>query len=42
MEKKTYTAPQIAIFDMSEKVNTLDIISGNKEGSAVLVSWLVG
>ena len=42
MEKKTYTAPLIDIIDMSEKVNTLEIISGDKEGSAVLVSWLVG
>ena len=42
MEKKTYTAPQIAIVDMSEKVSTLGLISGDKEGSAVLVSWLVG
>ena len=42
MEKKTYTAPQIAIVDMSEKVSTLNTVSGDKEGSAVLVSWLVG
>ena len=41
MEKKTYTAPQAIIIDMSEKVNTLDTISGDKEGSRVLLSWLV-
>ena len=41
MEKKLYTAPQAIIIDMSEKVNTLDTISGDKEGSRVLLSWLV-
>ena len=41
MEKKLYTAPQAVIIDMSEKVNTLEGTSGDKEGSRVLLSWLV-
>ena len=41
MEKRAYTAPMADIIDMAEKVNTLDTVSGDKEGSKVLLSWLV-
>ena len=39
--KEKYIAPAVEIIVVEETVNTLNIISGNGEGSAVLVSWLV-
>lgn len=42
MKKQTYTAPELILVDMSEKVNTLTTVSGDKEGSTVLLSWLIG
>ena len=38
--KEKYIAPTVEII-VVEAVNTLNVISGDKEGSAVLVSWLV-
>ena len=39
--KEKYIAPSVEIILVEASVNTLNIISGDKEGSAVLVSWLV-
>jgi len=41
MKKQVYTPPQVILVELGEKVSTLDTVSGNKEGSSVLVSWLV-
>ncbi len=43
MKKQTYSAPQITVVDLQEKVSTGTLASANnEEGSAVLVSWLIG
>ena len=43
MKKENYTAPQISIIDLAEKVSTATLASANnEEGSSVLVSWLIG
>ena len=39
--KEKYIAPVVEIIVVEASVNTLNIISGDKEGSAGLVSWLV-
>jgi len=43
MKKQTYSAPQITVIDLTEKVSTATLASANnEEGSSVLVSWLIG
>ena len=39
--KMEYIAPAVEIIVVEAKVNTLDTTSGDKEGSRVLLSWLV-
>lgn len=40
MKREKYVSPR-AEFIVCEAVQTLNPISGDKEGSAVLISWLV-
>ena len=41
--KKEYIAPAVEIIVIEAPVNTLtEQLSQNKEGSAVLLSWLIG
>ena len=39
--KEKYIAPVAEIIEVAAEVNTLNIVSGETEGSSVLVSWLV-
>lgn len=39
--KEKYIAPAVEII-VVEAVNTLTTVSGDKEGSTVLLSWLIG
>lgn len=39
--KMEYIAPAVEIIVIEAAVNTLNPVSGDKEGSAVLLSWLV-
>lgn len=38
--KEKYIAPELEIIAVSA-VSTLDTVSGDREGSSVLVSWLI-
>ena len=40
MKREEYVSPRAEII-VCETVQTLNTISGDKEGSAVLISWLV-
>ena len=39
--KEMYIAPAVEIIVVETAVNTLEPVSGDKEGSTVLLSWLV-
>lgn len=45
MEKKFYTAPEFQVIEFSEQVSTAELTTTsdpNKDGTSVLVSWLIG
>lgn len=45
MKKKNYHAPEIQVIEFSEQVSTAELATTsdpNKDGTSVLVSWLIG
>lgn len=45
MEKRHYLTPQVQIIELSEQVGTAELTTTsdpNKDGTSVLVSWLIG
>ena len=42
MKKQNYTAPEIIVVDLAEKVNTALAEASGQEGTAVMLSWLIG
>lgn len=45
MKKKIYTSPEIQVIELSEHVSTAELATTsdpNKDGTSVLVSWLIG
>lgn len=45
MKKKIYTSPELQVIELSEQVSTTGLVTTsdpNKDGTSVLVSWLIG
>lgn len=42
MKKETYAPPAISFVDFAEEVTTLSNTNGQRNGTNVLASWLIG